>query len=338
MTGSSSEVEGLIAIDGSGRTRRPLFAILAALFLVAAGALICVQTASKNHANHLSFRAAWPGVTLTSSTPKGPRRDASPPQQKDKPPSAKFAQTAQKIKSVVGDRTLYPLDRPSVAPINNFEGDDKDDNRHWLYLNTSCMTRRQDFAAVEFERAHCTKVLEIGGYLKPLTASVDFIGGPGHIELYVNVDPSMLEAVAEERTGKAGKYSFVNAPMLLDEWVEVTMEEDGKLFGEVPEFDCILLLGSYWGHFDSNLKMWAWEKTIKGAKSVILESPQSVEYKGITLGEPSVLEAGFCLEDDTTFNCQHDPDALEAAGNPAAGTVSMQTLNRWYKHYEKCEA
>eukprot|EP00929_Paragymnodinium_shiwhaense_P034924 TRINITY_DN18953_c0_g1_i1.p1 TRINITY_DN18953_c0_g1~~TRINITY_DN18953_c0_g1_i1.p1 ORF type:complete len:363 (+),score=106.23 TRINITY_DN18953_c0_g1_i1:89-1177(+) len=197
------------------------------------------------------------------------------------------------------------------------EAQDKDGDGSFMkfeYLNTTCLLQRAKWAAKQFSKAGCTRLLEVGGYLTPFPKATEGAEDEWdkNLEIYVNVDPSAKETKIED-FGK--NYAAVTLQLVLKEFADALKDNKGmhKLAENLP-FDCFLMLGVWDTQVGSEEKRAALSEVVKHAKMAILESPQS-DPNGRKYSEPVMKDSGFSIIEEKTVDCSQDEDALKKNQN-----------------------
>lgn len=176
----------------------------------------------------------------------------------------------------------------------------------WQYLQTKCLRQRYEIAAMQMQRFGCSRVLEVGGYTTPLTEAEHFKKGA----VYVNVDPS----VDATKVKREGDFVEMHLPVTLAEFLEATRvhkQPDVSILSE--PFSCVLVLGAWYLHFRTEADQSAFKTVAGEADLVILESPESVHYQGLTIGTPILQSVGHHQADQLFVDCRTDEEAVKLA-------------------------
>lgn len=184
-------------------------------------------------------------------------------------------------------------------------GDGTHSDPSWGYLNTTCMKQRYTKSLYHIQQhANCSTVVEVGGYLTPLTQF--FQGGsddPGKAEgnkvvSYYNVDPSMAEARLEEK----GNMCQVHLPMTLADFLGASeLREKFKLWYSRDD-TCALLMGLWDPQLKTHKDKEAIGMLTKSSMWAGIESP-SDELHNFDMGTEIINLVGLHSYEDDEVNC-----------------------------------
>eukprot|EP00931_Biecheleriopsis_adriatica_P110769 TRINITY_DN85074_c0_g1_i1.p1 TRINITY_DN85074_c0_g1~~TRINITY_DN85074_c0_g1_i1.p1 ORF type:complete len:310 (+),score=57.86 TRINITY_DN85074_c0_g1_i1:67-996(+) len=213
------------------------------------------------------------------------------------------------------------------------EGHSDDGSAHWKYLQTECLQQRQDLVVHRLARESCQNVLEIGGYYTPLPETKYFATEAAKsVELYVNVDPSVLEASSQRLKCNVSEAACANCNVSEAACANCNVSEASCAtptyrvdlpmtlgeFTSMPaaagvQFDCVVILGAWRTQLGLPMmktpKAAAFEKVVKAAKLVVVESPEIVELEGLKVARPLLKGQGFTEEKEFLVDCTKDAES-----------------------------
>jgi len=146
-------------------------------------------------------------------------------------------------------------------PANEFY---KHEAGRWPYLDHPCLMKRRTVAAQMLTKHQCRRILEIGAFKARVIDDEAFAGSP---ELYVNVDPSR-ETMRRSTEGTCA----VDLPLTVGQF----LQRSGDL-----HFDCLVLLGAYFQHYEAKDDLHALQVFAKGLRLAVLETSQMRDCEGI---------------------------------------------------------